>query len=165
MELVQPVHAPWIEVTPTEDITWEPLPPDRYRGTLGGGDPGPTSWMHQVVRRADSLECIFLDMVPWTFFVVVAKRSHKYAYEDWVVENNGNDRDRSEKNKRYLESCTEDTPGSRHHSDNKKRKYEITPVLSPCLYFRAVTLEAIKDLGGVCGDPLRMAYLFRTSET
>ena len=106
-------------------------------------------------------------MVPWTFFVAVAKWSNKYSYKDWVVEKEGNYRDRSEKKKRYLESCMEDTPGSQHRADNEKIKYEITPGFVLCfiarLYFKVVTLEEIKYMGVVCGNPLCVAYLLRTS--
>ena len=73
MESVRPVHKPWIEITPEDDVRWEPLRPDQYTGSTGGAKPGPTSWMQGVVRQAATLLCIFLAMVPLGFFVVVAK--------------------------------------------------------------------------------------------
>ena len=49
--------------------------------------------------------------------------------------------------------------------ENTKLCQASFSVLFPCLYFSEVTLEEIKYMGGVCGNPLRMAYLFPTSET
>ena len=77
MESVRPVHKPSIEITPDEDVQWEPLRPDMYTGPTGGGKPGPTHWMQEVVRNAATLACIFPAMVPWGFFLMVAERSHQ----------------------------------------------------------------------------------------
>ena len=83
---MRPVHKPWIEILPKEDITWEYCCLDRYTGAFGGSKPGPSPWIKDVVHRAETLACIFLSIVPWSFFEMVAKWTSKYAYEDWVVE-------------------------------------------------------------------------------
>ena len=88
----------------------------------------------EVVRNAATLACIFLAMVPWVFFLMVAERSHQYAYEEGVVEKEGNDRDETAKKKKYLESCTEHTPGARHRADNARKKYKFTPGFVLCFF-------------------------------
>ena len=126
MEHVQPFHKPWIEVTHTKDIIWEPCQEDRYTGTSRGGQHGLTSAFQTVVRNATTLACIFLFIVPMAFITKVVE----FNQADWVVEKTGKERDGKMKKKIYLVGCKEETPGSRHYSDNKKRKYKSHPVSS-----------------------------------
>ena len=107
MESIRPVHEPWIEVTPEHDVTWEPDSADSYTGRSGGGFPGPTAYIQQIARNAVSLACMFFAVLPWSFFVLVAQRTQKYAYEDWVVEKYGEDRDGNPRKKYHLEKCAE----------------------------------------------------------
>ena len=105
---------------------------DQYTGSLGGSEPGPTPWIKDVVGRVDSLACIFLAIIPWSFFEMIAKWTSKYAYKDWVVEVTGKDRDGNLKKKVHLERCTENTEGCRHQADNEITKYKITPGFVHC---------------------------------
>ena len=68
MESVRPVHKPWIEISHQADMTWEHPRLDQYTGSQGGSEPGPTTWIKDVVHHADSLACIFLAIIPWSFF-------------------------------------------------------------------------------------------------
>ena len=71
-------------------------------------------------------------MVPLTFFSQVAKWTHKYCYEDWVVESFGKDRDGDAKRVRHFEDVPAQIergvpyPGRRHRADKEKKKYTIT---------------------------------------
>ena len=114
MESVHPVHKPWIEITPESNVTWEPERADMYSGPMGGGDPGPTTWIQQIVRQAETLACIFLALIPMSFFVQVANYSQRYAYTDWVIAKLGTDRDGNPRKKEHFEPCRADTPGCRH---------------------------------------------------
>ena len=140
MESVRPVHKPWMEISPRADIIWEPRCLDQYTGPLGGSEPGPTTWIKDVVHRADSLACIFLAIIPWSFFEMIAKWTSKYAYKDWVVEVTGKDRDGNLKKKVHLEMCTENTEGCRHQADNEVTKYKITPGFVLC-WFALIILQ------------------------
>ena len=91
MESVRPVHKPWIEITPESNVTWEPERADMYSGPMGGGNPGPTAWIQQVVRQAKTLACVFLALIPMSFFVQVANYSQQYAYTVWVIAKLGTD--------------------------------------------------------------------------
>ena len=91
MESIHPVHSPLIEITPENDVIREPDSAGSYTGRSGGGFPGPTAYIQQVVRNAVSLACIFSAILPWSFFVLVAQRTEKYAYKDLVVEEYGED--------------------------------------------------------------------------
>ena len=135
MESIRPVHEPWIEVTPEHDVTWEPDSADSYTGRSGGGFPGPTAYIQQIARNAVSLACMFFAVLPWSFFVLVAQRTQKYAYEDWVVEKYGEDRDGNPRKKYHLEPCAAESPGCRHRADNfikHNKKYTITPAYVLC---------------------------------
>ena len=78
MESIRPVHSPWTEITPENDIIWEPDSADSYTGRDGGGLPGPTTYIQQVARNAVTLACMFFAILPWRFFVIVAERTNKY---------------------------------------------------------------------------------------
>ena len=96
-----------MEISHQADITWEHPRLDQYTGPLGESEPGPTPWIKDVVHRADSLACIFLAIVPWSFFEMAVKWTNKYACDNRVVEVTGKDRDGNLKKKVHLESCTE----------------------------------------------------------
>ena len=102
MEPERPVHAPWIEVTEEEDVTWQPTGSDTHEGNVGGRRVGPSSAMMQVMRDAQSLACIFLFIVPNTFFEQVATWTAKFSYKDWVVETFSTDRDGKQKKMRHF---------------------------------------------------------------
>ena len=42
LEPSRPVHKPWQEVDPENNIQWEPKESDKYTGTSGGAKEGPT---------------------------------------------------------------------------------------------------------------------------
>jgi hypothetical protein len=48
MEPLRPVHQPWQEVTPENDMRWTPNSADSYTGYLGGEKPGPSQKMIAV---------------------------------------------------------------------------------------------------------------------
>ena len=78
------------------------------------------------------MACIFLAIVPLSFFVNVARLTRKYCYEDWVVEKMANDRDGKRKKKPYFKDVPPktdgvDTPGRRHRANEEAKKYKITP--------------------------------------
>ena len=68
MEPAREIHAPWKEQKRGDAIKWEPLECDRYTGASGGGMFGPSTFIKDVARGADSLACIFLALVPLSFF-------------------------------------------------------------------------------------------------
>ena len=77
MELVCPVHEPWMEITKDNNFTWEPEQADQYTGPADGANAGPLRKMIDIARTAESLVCIFLAIVPLSFFSEIAKRTHK----------------------------------------------------------------------------------------
>ena len=82
MEPTRPVHEPWVEITKDNNFSWEPERADRYTGPAGGTKAGPLRKMIHIARSAESLVCLFLAIVPLSFFTEIAKRTHKYCYED-----------------------------------------------------------------------------------
>ena len=128
MEPVRPVHDPWIELVDGVDVSWEPDFNDRYTGPRGGPPAGPTQFVMNEARRANSLADIFLAILPLTFFTKVSQMTHKYCYEDWVVEKEQLDSDGNIKHKKILKPCTANTSGARHRVDSSaKYSYSITP--------------------------------------
>ena len=93
MDPIRPVHSPWVEITKEDDIRWAPDTADDYWGSKGGSPAGPSNDVMAVARSTQSLIDIFLFMVPWSFFSQVAKWTHKFCYDDWVVEKFGKDHD------------------------------------------------------------------------
>ena len=72
--------------------------------------------MIHIARSAESLVCLFLAIVPLSFFTEIAKRTHKYCYEDSVVEKTAKDHDGNTKKKMYFSDYPplidgEPTPG------------------------------------------------------
>ena len=129
MEPIRPVHAPWREQTRGDSVTWSPGRADQYTGPDGGPPAGPSQKMIEVARTAQTLACLFLAILPLSFFEKVAKYTYKYCYEDWVVEKVAKDRDGNEKKKKILVDCPaktngSNTPGRRHHCDKEKVKYK-----------------------------------------
>ena len=93
--------------------------------------------MRRVAADAVSLACIFLAILPWSFFRYVATRTQAYAYEDWVVEREQMDRDGNKKKKKVLVpvdygNSTGPTPGRRHRADKLRKRYDITPSFVLC---------------------------------
>lgn len=145
MEPTRPVHKPWVEITKDNNITWEPARADKYTGPAGGGNAGPSQKMKGIVRTVDSLASLFIAIVPLSFFSEVAKRTHKYCYEDWVVKKTAKDRDGNTKKKLYFSDCPpltdgEPTPGRRHRADNEKKKYTISAGYIIC-WFAILVLQ------------------------
>ena len=132
MEPTRPVHAPWTEQTKENNIKWKESRQDQYDGPLGGPKCGPTNYIKDAVRNATSLACVFLAIVPLAFWTKVANLSNKYFYEDFVVETTAHDRDGKEKKKKFLKSCSDDTPGARHRGDKERIKYKWTPSFAIC---------------------------------
>eukprot|EP00984_Skeletonema_dohrnii_P004810 scaffold1689_cov99-Skeletonema_dohrnii-CCMP3373.AAC.1 len=88
--------------------------------------------MKNIVRGAESLACIFLAIIPLTFWTQVAEWSDKYYYKDFVVETTAHDRDGNEKKQKYLKNCSKDTPGARHRGDKEKVKYKWSASFAIC---------------------------------
>ena len=132
MEPIRPVHSLWVEITKEDNIQWEPDKHDDYWGSRGGAPAGPSDAALLVARTTKSLLSLFLFMVSLTFFSQVAKWTHKYCYEDWVVESFGKDRDGDAKRIRHFEDVPAQIergfpyPGRRHRADKEKKKYTIT---------------------------------------
>ncbi|KAL9183005.1 hypothetical protein ACHAXT_004792, partial [Thalassiosira profunda] len=132
MEPVREVHAPWKEITKDDNIKWTPLEADSYTGPEGGPDAGPTQHMVGVARSARNLSCLFLAMIPLSFWTKVATMTDKYCYKDWVVEKRGNDRDGNPKKTTYFSHVPaktggSNTPGRRHRADDKKKYSRLRP--------------------------------------
>ena len=126
-----PVHSPWIEVTDEDDVKWQPTGSDRYTGNAGRGTVGPSSAMMQVMCDAKSLACIFLFMVPLSFFEQVSTWTKKFCYKDWVVEKFASDRDGNQKKRRHFvevpaKTGRNITPGRRHRADKERKQYTVT---------------------------------------
>ena len=119
LEPLKTVHSPWTEQTAEASVEWEPDLADRYTGPDGGSiESGPSSRMKEIIRTATSLAPVFLFVMPWSFWNTVAKRSHAYAYENYVVPVP------TEAGKRpKLKQCRKSTPGHRHRADNEKNKF------------------------------------------
>ena len=70
---------------------------DRGRRGRGVGANTPSSGAAAATPHGDTTAyrtpAIFFAVLPWNFFVLVAQRTQKYAYEDWVVEKYGEDRE------------------------------------------------------------------------
>ena len=131
MEPVREVHSPWIELTRDNNIEWEPDLRDSYTGPMGGGDSGPSRDMRMLARRAKDLSCVFLTVLPLSFFASVAQFTNKFAYKDFVKEQDQTDRDGFLKKKKMVVDCQEytdgmKTPGARHRADNEKYKFRVT---------------------------------------
>ena len=122
-------------------MAWEHRRLDQYTWSLSGSEPGSTPWIKEVFGCADSLACIFLAIIPWSFFELIAKWTSKYAYDDWVVEVTGKDRDSNLKKKVHLERCIENTERCRHRADNEATKYKITPGFVLC-WFALIILQS-----------------------
>ena len=70
-------------------------------------------------------------MIPLDFFAKIAKLSSEYYYNDWVLENIGNDRDGNPKAKSHFVdcptyTCEKATPERQHRANKEKNKYNIT---------------------------------------
>ena len=72
-------------------------------------------------------------MMPLSFFILVAKMTNKYCYEDWVVEKKAQDRDGMEKKSAHSEDVPPLLPGTREkypgrrHFVEKKKNYTAIP--------------------------------------
>ena len=103
-------------------MEWEPDLADRYTGPDGGSvKSGPSSKMKETIRVATSLAPVFLFLMPWSFWKKVAKRSHIYAYEDYVVPvlTEGGKRPK-------LKQCRRKEDDKRHRADNEKQKFTFS---------------------------------------
>ena len=74
-----PIHSPWKEQLPEDSTEWEPAEDDSYMGEGGGRKAGPSRHMRLVAAEGVFLACIFLAIVPWSFFCYVATRTQAYA--------------------------------------------------------------------------------------
>jgi hypothetical protein len=104
----------------------------------GGAPAGPSTDALRVARTTKSLASMFLFMVPLAFFSQVAKWTHKFCYEDWVVEKIGTDRDGGTKKRRhFVDVPAQIEPGvaypeRRHRADKEKKKFSITKGFVMC---------------------------------
>ena len=134
MEPHRNVHRPWKEITPTNNITWQPAERISYTGTSGGPDAGPKSPAKDAARsilvNGGDLSDLYLLMLGYgkegDYFNVASKQSKLYANE-WVVEKMVKDRDGKPKKKPMLQACDKDTPNARRRNANEKKQFEITP--------------------------------------
>ena len=85
METAREVHNPWQELTTEKNIEWSPSSTNSYYGTEGGLIAGPSAAIQAAAKRSESLACLFLFIVPLTFFAKVATFTNNYMYEHWVV--------------------------------------------------------------------------------
>jgi hypothetical protein len=91
LEPSRPVHKPWQEFDPENDIHWEPKESDKYTGASGGAKEGPT--LGADVAAVIGLSQLFFYILPLPLFTYVADATKKYAYHDWVVPKDRLDRD------------------------------------------------------------------------
>ena len=111
---------------------WELDDRDNYGGPEGGPRVvGPSSAIQRLACRAKDLSCVFLALIPLSFFEEVAKLTNKYAYKDFVIKTPAPDRDGHLKSRRVLTECneytgSEKTRGARHRADNEKYKFKAT---------------------------------------
>ncbi len=126
MEPNLPLHDPWRDQKKDNDVKWTPSRRDQYTGPEGGPTMGPTSYIRGVATSAQTLACMFLAIMPLAFWERVAVMSHKYFYEDWVVETSAKDRDGNVKKSKYLKQCTSSTEGARHRGDKERIRYKWT---------------------------------------
>ena len=132
MEPAIEVHKPWIEQTKDSNIEWQPREEDKYTGASGGGLMGPTESVRRVARRAKYLSCMFLHILPMSFFLKVAEMTNKYAYTDRVVEKIVTDRDGKAKKRPMLVEVTDDSLESRCRAEKEKYKFRATPGFVMC---------------------------------
>ena len=119
MEPLRFIHHPWTAQTDVSQVEWEPDIADCYTGPKGGSlNTVPLAKMKQVVRTAKYLTPLFLFALPLLFWKTASKRSHVYAYEDYVVEDSSNCRQQH-----TLKACRQGTEGSRHRASNEKKQY------------------------------------------
>ena len=108
-----------------------------------------------------SLLSLFLFILPLTFFDKVAELTHKYCYEDWVVETVGTDRDGNPKKRTYLKPAPPLETGERrpkrhrHRGDKEKKKYKITTGFVLCWVAHLILQGA---LFGERKPPLKTLY-------
>jgi hypothetical protein len=137
MELEQPVHHLWIELSKTSNFVWSPPERNSYTGPHGGPLFGPTQFMKDIVRLADNLALIFLAILPVLFFVEVAKMTRKYCYEDRFVGKKHRNEDGNEKKRTYLADVAptiggEPTSECRHRVDKEPVKWDVNPEFIIC---------------------------------
>ena len=122
METIQQVHAPWKEQIVGDDVKWEFSRKHRYTFSNGGPKSGPTSLIQIVASTAKSLACIFLVLLPLSFFPIMEMMLKKYVYDDWVVGVIGTDRDGNRKIRHHFIDVTTSTNASPRRSKRMKRQ-------------------------------------------
>jgi len=125
LEPAREVHSSWTELHEGSAF-WTPKDSDDYDGHSSGGKAGPRNEMIDAGKIATTLADIFFFLFPLTLFDLIAKMTKHYAYDEWVVEKKGNDRDGHEKKKAYFQRCSAQTPGARHCADKEVIKYPVT---------------------------------------
>jgi hypothetical protein len=68
LELIHPVHAPWVELTKEHDIKWKPSWNDKYTGPHEGPHAGLTQFLVEIMCSAKDLCNIFFAILPLVFF-------------------------------------------------------------------------------------------------
>ena len=131
MEPAREVHNPWQELTAENNIKWSPSSADSYYGAEGGPIAGPSAAIQAAAKRAESLACLFLFIVPLTFFAKVATFTNNYMYEHWVVVKEAFTVDGVKKKRSIYKDVPaltnrRATPGRRHRGDTERVKFKAT---------------------------------------
>ena len=144
LEPVRPVHKPWQELSQDNNVAWEPSPGEDYFDPVGVPlEHGPSSAVQQAARTATCLAMLFLFFIPLSFFERVAEWSNKYAYEDWVEEKYGKDRDGKRKKTPHLVPVKPGARRDKRHRHRVKKKSSPSPPGILCVGWAASSYKAL----------------------
>ncbi len=133
MEPVLPVHSPWRELKDDDSSSiWSPGRNDQYTGPHGGGVCKPSSKIQTVARKSGRLVDLFLFVFPLSLLEHIATETKRYAYTDWVVQQDRFDRDGAKTSKPFLAPLQPDSSTSIPSNKNARHRadYEGKNILS-----------------------------------
>jgi len=70
---------------------------------------------------------MLLALFPMSLIKNIAEQMKKYVYDDWVVEEEEKGRNGNTKKIKVLVQCKENREGVRHHVEEDKQNYDVTP--------------------------------------